>query len=138
MDTARLLRLLTSVVATSACAGIPACTPCPYTEVVRTFTVELDGMTACDLAMNAFGPRELAPSIDPTVCAATCKDTAVNACALDQAYLSAFFAVGTTTDGGGTGGGSNAGCPTMPAKATLTCDVTESHGEYHNGCPVAG
>ncbi|APR76145.1 putative lipoprotein [Minicystis rosea] len=114
-----------------------ACTPCPYTEVVRSFDVEVDGAKACELAQDAFGRREVAPSISATACAEVCKDGEVNACHLDSAYQTAFFN-GDTGSGGAGGGSSNGGCPTMPEKATITCEVTESHGEYHSGCPVAG
>ncbi|MFT3772934.1 MAG: hypothetical protein QM820_46710 [Minicystis sp.] len=132
-----LASFLASIVAVSA-AG--ACAPCPYTEVVRSFEIGVDGAKACELAQGAFGPREAVQAIDPLTCAATCGDPLVNACNLDQAYLTAFFNFmpsGTGGSGAG-GGGVGGGCPSMPATAKLTCQVTESGGEYHDGCPIAG
>src|SRR6185436_13446399 len=96
MTRSRLAHLLTAIVAAAASVGVPACR-CPYTEVLRSFTVEVDGMTACDLANMAFRGREIGPSIDPTACASNCKDAEVNSCFLDQAYMTAFFAVDAST-----------------------------------------
>jgi hypothetical protein len=147
MTRAQLATLLTAIVAASTGATAPGCAPCPYTETVRTFTVTVDAAQACALADDAFGLREIAPTISAAACAVACKDATVNACDLDQAYLTAYFAPDPGTGGaggggaggaGGGGGSANASCPAKPTTATLTCNVTESHGSYHDGCPIAG
>lgn len=139
MTRTQLSHLLASIVTASLGASPCACEPCPYTETVRSFNVQIDGATACALMADAYGAREAAPAPSAEACAAACNDPEVNSCSVDSAYQQAYF--GPDLGSGGAGGGSATGkapCPAWPTTATLSCEVTESHGSYHDGCPIAG
>lgn len=127
MNRLRFSEIIASIVASSALAACSS--PCPYVEVLSSSTKTVDAATACDLAGSQATGFEGAPTIDAAKCASACGDSAVNRCSLDSAYMQAF--VELQGDGG-------AACPTTPTTATLTCEVTESGGEWHDGCPIAG
>lgn len=126
MNRLHFSEIIASIVASSTLA---ACSPCPYLEVVSSSTKTIDAAAACDLMGNPATGFEGERTIDPAKCATACGDSAVNRCSLDSAYTQAFYAL--QGDGG-------AACPTTPATATLTCQVTETGGEWHDGCPIAG
>src|SRR5689334_23215509 len=122
MTSNRLARLLGAIVASAAGSwGVASCAPCPYTETVRSFDIEVDGTTACGL-LRKFHNEPLYAMAN--ACAAACGDPEVNDCSLDADYIYAYEDAGAKDGGGGAGGGSS-DCPAEPTKVTLNCRVTE-------------